>query len=97
MNAGRYEEKPITIGGISRSTGAWSRVSGISKSTIYRRLKNGWPPERAVFGDAVLNGQVVKKARRPLPPPVPRGISTFPMGAVRSFPLEALDLLRRVA
>lgn len=93
----RRAEKPITIDGVARTAGAWSKVSGICKSTIYRRIVTGWDPRRAVFEDSRLNGQFVRKARKPLPPPVPKGVSTFPMGSVRSFPLEALDVLRRVA
>lgn len=88
---------PITIDGVTHSLSAWARIAGMSKTTVRNRLMAGWEPRRAVFADAVLNGRLVRKARRPLPPPTPRGISTFPMGAVRSFPLYTLDVLRRLA
>ena len=92
----RYAEKPIVIDGVSRTASQWAKISGLSKNTIAKRRSMGWDARRCVFADSRL-GHLVKKARQPLPPPVPRGISTFPMGSVRSFPLEALEVLRRVA
>ncbi len=89
--------QPITIDGVSRTAGQWAKISGLTKTTIHRRIRSGWDARRAVFEDARLGNVTVRKARRQLPPPVAKGISTFPMGAIRSFPLYALDILRRVA
>jgi len=82
-------------------------------ATICRRLRvYGYDDARAVFGEAQVGGQMrgktyplghYKPRCRPRAkavarlPVVCRGVSTFPMGSVRSFPMFALDLLRRIA
>lgn len=38
----------ITANGVSRSLTEWSELTGIGGPTIRKRLKLGWPPERAV-------------------------------------------------
>lgn len=38
----------VTVDGVTRSLGEWAEVTGISVSTLSRRLKQGWPDEQAI-------------------------------------------------
>ena len=41
--------KKITINGVTQTLPEWSEVSRVPRKTIWRRLYDGWQPERAVF------------------------------------------------
>lgn len=45
----------LTIHGETKTCAEWSKVSGISRSTISRRLKRGWDAEEAVFTPSKAN------------------------------------------
>lgn len=98
----------LKIGSRSMTVHAWARVKGaVAYSTIHSRLRRGWPAKRAVFeaplktdaglptlapvkrsGNGGMRGRVDASS---LPTPIlPR------WGSSRTFPLEALDVLRRV-
>jgi len=50
----------ITINGKSLSVSAWSKISGVSASTIGARLSIlGWSPEKAVFHDTRREGRLL--------------------------------------
>jgi hypothetical protein len=36
----------ITINGEMRTLSEWVRISGVSRQALYRRIKEGWPPEQ---------------------------------------------------
>jgi hypothetical protein len=40
--------RQITLGGVTRTLPEWCAITGVKYWTAYRRLKAGWPPERAV-------------------------------------------------
>lgn len=37
------------IDGVEKTVSQWSRISGITPTTIYGRIRSGWPVEKAVF------------------------------------------------
>lgn len=43
-----YSGQGITAFGKTMSLRAWSLTTGIARSTIYNRLRSGYPPEVAV-------------------------------------------------
>lgn len=90
----------LEIGDKAMTVHAWSKEPDAAPyGTIYARLKRGWPARRAVFEPSVRDGLPVRRNfggvtrvdNLSLPAPIlPR------WGGVRSVPLEALDVLRRV-
>ena len=44
----RRSNRPVSANGVSRLITDWALFTGISLSTIYRRVANGWSEERAV-------------------------------------------------
>ena len=52
QNRNRRSNVNITIDGVTHCAMAWSKISGVHESTIRRRLKENWPPQRAVFKPA---------------------------------------------
>ena len=99
-NSGSNRRHMVTIDGITRNLVEWERASGIPRNIIRHRLNRGWEPRLAVFTDMVRakDGRICRARALKIPAPVAaRGISTFPMGSVRSFPLDFLPVLRRVA
>ncbi len=99
----------LTIKGVTMSAIEWSRQPGAAKyATILARLhRHGYEPERAVFNEAQRGGQIPnsavvvyrKKRAAVALPPAPRIANPFPpcLGGFRSYPIEALEILRRVA
>lgn len=47
----RRDTKFLTIGERTLCVTDWAKVSGIKRKTIYERLRRGWEPERAVYGN----------------------------------------------
>lgn len=39
----------IQIDGITRTATQWAEITGIDRNAIYRRIKDGWSPERAIM------------------------------------------------
>ncbi len=99
----------LTIQGVTMSMAEWSRKPGAAKyATICRRLTvYGYEHERAVFGEAQRGGHrpkfaevyYRKKRAAVVLAPAPRIANPFPprLGGFRSYPIEALEILRRVA
>lgn len=61
---------PITVGGVTLTAEEWARQPGVkcSGGSIRRRIKAGWPPHDAVYGEKIThNGR-----RREKPPTPPR-------------------------
>ena len=103
----------LTIHGVTMSMAEWSRKPGAAKyATICRRLRvYGYDDARAVFGEAQVGGQMrgqtypaghYKPRSRPravVMAPAPHVPNPLPprFGGFRSWPIEALELLRRVA
>lgn len=48
----RRNNNYIEICGRRLTVSEWSKIGGLSASTITRRLKRGWPPDKAVHGSA---------------------------------------------
>lgn len=46
----RRDTRFLTIDGQTRCVTDWAEISGIKRKTIYERLRRGWEPERAVYG-----------------------------------------------
>lgn len=99
----------LTIKGVTMSAAEWSRKPGAAKyATILARLKrHGYEPERAVFSEAQRGGQIPhtasvvyrKKRAAVVLAPSPHFPNPLPprFGGFRSWPLEALPILRRCA
>lgn len=89
----------LTIAGESRPLIEWATVPGaVSKETIRKRLWRGWLHADAVFlslGATPLS-LVQKPARQKPAPHLPNPLRPT-VGRVRSYPLESIDLLRRLA
>lgn len=89
----------LTIAGESRSVVEWSKIPGAApEHTIRRRLSRGWLDSEAVFlslGESPSPITPRSHPRRPAPQ-APNPLRPT-VGRVRSYPLESLDLLRRLA
>ena len=46
--AGRQTYDALTLDGVTRSVSDWSRLTGITRMTIYRRLRAGMKPEQVL-------------------------------------------------
>ena len=93
----------LTIHGQTHSVSTWARISGTNRHTIHNRLSKHWSNEDAVFKAVLPRGQgrrrnYSRRKKLPLPPIQiePRGFRPC-LGSVRSYPLAALDVLRRCA
>lgn len=97
---------PLTIKGQTMSITEWSKAPGAARyNTIVKRLATQphISHEEAVFGTD-RRGRVVRKRFRrivedaPVRPVEPRQATAYrpAWGYCRTFPLEALDVLRRV-
>lgn len=99
----------LTIQGVTMSMAEWSRKPGAAKyATICRRLNvYGYEHERAVFGEAQRGGHrprmlsvTYRKKRAAVAlAPAPHIPNPLPprFGGFRSWPIEALEVLRRCA
>lgn len=98
-HSGSNRRHVLTIDGVTRNLREWEHVSGIPRNVIRHRLNRGWEPRAAVFTDTTADSSGRDRRAKAMPnfPVVCRGVSTFPMGSVRSFPMFALDFLRRIA
>lgn len=95
--------KLLTIDGETRNVKDWSKVSGVDYATILKRLRvMDWPPKAAVF--APIRSQ--PRVRRRIPLRAALALSPSPhlatplrptCGSVRSYPIDALGILRRIA
>lgn len=47
--------RPITVDGVTRSMSEWARISGLTLTQLYKRLRRGWPPDKAVKTPPVVN------------------------------------------
>ncbi len=45
----KRKTRRATVGGVTKTLGEWSELSGVKIETIFGRLSRGWPPMRAVF------------------------------------------------
>ncbi len=85
----------VEVNGVSMTVKEWSRLAGSrSRHAIMRRLRLGVPPIEAVFKSPA---HAPRLARRQ--PPIPfAAYSLRPcVGTHRSYPIDMLSLLRRVA
>lgn len=57
----RRSNRPITVDGETRTIVEWSELSGVHRSTIWRRLKRGWAPREAVFAPLAASNRYTKK------------------------------------
>lgn len=100
--------KLLTIGGQTMSMKEWSRQPGAAPYlTICLRLKRGWDTEEAIFAPfgsrSSLGSSRASYVTYKRPPvrlrPSPHMPNPFRpcVGGFKSWPLEALPLLRRVA
>ena len=98
-HSGSNRRHVLTIDGVTRNLREWEHVSGIPRNVIRHRLNRGWEPRAAVFTDTTADAAGRERRAKAVArlPVVCRGVSMFPMGSVRSFPMFALDLLRRIA
>lgn len=97
----------LTIKGVTMSMAAWARQPGAATyNTIADRvIRLHWEDERAVFTTAEQGiRERSSRSRFPKRPHlVPRSIPPAPsalrprVGSVKSYPIELLDILRRVA
>lgn len=49
QNKNRTTSLPITIDGTTKVVKDWAKEASVSYTTILKRLKNGWPPKKAVY------------------------------------------------
>jgi hypothetical protein len=48
VGAPKSSENWLTINGVRRTQADWARTTGINPITLGQRLRNGWPPEKAI-------------------------------------------------
>ena len=53
--------KLIELNGKSLTLAEWEDISGVGRSTIAWRIKNGWDIKRAIYGDPVTNLSEISK------------------------------------
>lgn len=59
QNNNRRSNRHETIDGVTHTVAEWSRISGISQSTIGDRLRKGWKPKDAVFKPLARKGDTI--------------------------------------
>lgn len=96
----------LTIDGVSKTVGEWSLVKGaVGYHTIASRFHRGWDPRDAVFGprraksDPRGRAGLVprRRSRTVVAPTQPTPAAPFrpTLGSFKSYPIAALDALRR--
>jgi hypothetical protein len=57
----KRDSRFIECDGSKRTLAEWEDVSGTGRSTISWRIKNGWPIQRAIYGDPVTRLEEIKQ------------------------------------
>lgn len=53
----------LTVGGLTKTIAEWSKLVDMSPGTLYKRLEEGWPPEKAIAIPAMKRGARIHKEK----------------------------------
>jgi len=107
MKNGRRASRTLTIGGRTRFLVDWALDAEIDPKIVRARIAAGWEAERAIATPQTYFPKRYRRNKRrrllslplPIPQPAAAPCAHFRprVGGFRRYPLEALEMLRRLA